>query len=337
MSIPFIKHRKIWYGLSSFFILLSVIGLFARGIPYGIDFTGGSLLEIVYTKELVPVDQVQQALNAQGVSSADIQKAGDLGYVIRMPEIDDEKHRALLNELRAQIGQTSATESVEVTPGSGSPLGLVDVDLTFEGDEADAEGNRVIERRFDSVGPVIGSELKGRSVQALILVLLAIMAYVAWAFRKVSWPVKSWKYGVVAVLGLFHDIIITFGVYIWAASFFGWEVNTVFIAALLTVLGYSVNDTIIVFDRVRENLPTMNDSFENVVNASVNQTIGRSINTTFTTLLVLFAIFVFGGDTLRPFMFALLVGIFLGAYSSIFIASPLLVSWQLKALKSSAK
>jgi preprotein translocase subunit SecF len=136
---------------------------------------------------------------------------------------------------------------------------------------------------------------------------------------------------------LFHDVVITFGVYIWAASFFGWEVNTIFIAALLTVLGYSVNDTIIVFDRVRENLPRMNDTFENVINASVNQTMGRSINTTFTTLLVLFCIFLLGGDTLRPFMFALLVGIFLGAYSSIFIASPLLVSWQLKSAKVSAK
>lgn len=334
--IPFIKLRPIWYSLSTALMLLSILGVAVRGIPYGIDFTGGSLLEVAYTKEAVTTEQINEALQKSGISNANVQRAGERGYVLRMSEIDDETHSKLLAELRGQIGQTSVSPSVDIESESGL-LNIGDLDVTFDSPDGSEDSNAVIERRFDTVGPVIGQELKTKSVQALILVLLAIMAYVAWAFRKISWPVRSWKYGAVAVLALFHDVIITFGAFVWAASFFGWEVDTVFIAALLTVLGYSVNDTIIVFDRVRENLPRMNESFEGIVNASVNQTMGRSINTTFTTLLVLFAILFFGGETLRPFMFALIVGIFLGAYSSIFIASPLLVTLQLRAAKVSAK
>lgn len=328
--IPFIRYRKVWYALSGTLILLSIVGVIVRGVPLGIDFTGGSLLEISYTKELPNQQQVQEIFQSQGISNANIQKAGDLGYVIRMQEIDDETHAAIINALRAQIGQTSSGLNVQQEPGG--LLDAEDINVLLNSSDNDS-GNAVIEQRFDTVGPVIGQELKVRSVQALILVLLAIMGYVAWAFRKVSWPVKSWKYGATAVLALFHDVIITFGAFIWVAPFAGWEVDTVFIAALLTVLGYSVNDTIVVFDRVRENLPRMDKPFEEIVNASVNQTMGRSINTTFTTLLVLVVIFIFGGDSLRPFMFALTVGIFLGAYSSIFIASPLLVSWQLRSSK----
>ncbi|MBI4122235.1 MAG: protein translocase subunit SecF [Parcubacteria group bacterium] len=312
MIIPFIKLRRVWYMLSGLLVAMSILGIVVYGIPYGIDFTGGSLLEIVYTKEAATPEQIREALNRQNITTSTVQKAGERGYVIRMPEIDDATHAALLAELRSQMGINT-------------------IDVTFE--EGDADANRVLEQRFDTVGPVIGRELKLRSIQALVLVLLAIMVFMALAFRRVSWPVKSWKYGVVSVIALFHDVIITLGAYVWASAYFGWEVDTAFVAALLMVLGYSINDSIVVFDRVRENLPRLDEPFADVVEISVNQTLARTINTGLSSILVLVAVYLFGGTTLRPFMFALIVGIFIGAYSSIFVANPLLVSWHLRTLK----
>lgn len=326
LMIPFIRLRIAWYTLSALLVVLTFVGMVVRGIPYGIDFTGGTLLEIEYKTEVPAVDDVRKVFEQLNLGSASFQRT-EQGYFIRLSEVSEDQRKQVMAELRKQIGQTSAEPEVSVDGNPTAGLGVSNLDLQFSKDGEETNSNRVSERRFDSVGPIIGQELKSRSAKALFLVLLAIMAFIAYAFRKVSWPVKSWVYGAAAVLALFHDVIITFGAYIWAASFFGWEVDTVFVAALLTVLGYSVNDTIIVFDRIRENLPRMDEPFEQVVNASVNQTLARSINTTFTTILVLAAIFVFGGETLRPFMFALIVGIGLGAYSSIFIASPLLVTW----------
>lgn len=326
--IPFIKLRKVWYVISGVLVALSIVGILVYGLPYGIDFTGGTILEVSYTKDVPELNDVRDVFPQLDIHSASIQRAEN-GYIIRMPEISEEKHQEIIRALRLQIGQSSEDEGVSITPSAGSAIGLGDVDLVFEGEDGETsqDQNRVIEQRFDTVGPVIGRELKVRSIEALILVLLAIMAYVAWAFRKVSWPVKSWKYGAIAVLALFQDVIITLGAYVWAASFTGWEIDTVFIAALLTVLGYSVNDSIVIFDRVRENLPRLNENFDDIVNTSLNQTLARSINTGVTTVLVLLAIFIFGGESLKPFMFALIVGISMGAYSSIFVASPLLVTW----------
>lgn len=329
--IPFIKLRWLWYTVSGSLIVLSIIGVLVRGVPYGIDFSGGAMMELRYTKEVPSSDSIKAITDRLNISSANIQRT-ETGYILRMPEINDQTHMQLLAELRSAIGQKGNAPQVNVQNAPGAEGIKLDVaGTTVNGQEAnsqaDVDANQVIELRFDTVGPVVGKELKTRSVQALILVLLAIMAYIAFAFRKVSWPVKSWKYGAAAVLALFHDVIITIGVYVWVASFTGWEVDTVFIAALLTILGYSVNDTIVVFDRIRENLPRMSGQFDDVVNASVNQTLGRSINTSMTTILVMLAIFIFGGSTLRPFTFALVIGIGLGTYSSIFIASPILVTW----------
>lgn len=320
--IPFIKLRWLWYTLSGSLIVLSIIGVVFRGVPYGIDFTGGAMMELRYTNEVPAVESIRTVVDRVNVPSTNIQRT-ETGYILRMPEISDATHKQLLAELRSAIGQTGEGNAVKVDNAAENTG--VKLDLTTNAGETTS--NQLVELRFDTVGPVVGKELKTRSVQALILVLLAIMAYIAFAFRKVSWPVKSWKYGAAAVIALFHDVIITIGAYVWVASFTGWEVDTVFIAALLTILGYSVNDTIVVFDRIRENLPRMSGEFDEVVNASVNQTMGRSINTSMTTMLVMLAIFIFGGTTLRPFTFALVIGIFLGTYSSIFIASPILVTW----------
>lgn len=190
------------------------------------------------------------------------------------------------------------------------------------------------EKRFDSIGPVIGSELKNSAVWATVIALIAIVLYIGWAFRKVSRPISSFKYGIAATAALFHDVIITLGVFSVLGHFYNVEIGVTFVAAILAILGYSVNDTIIVFDRTRENLLKSGiDDFEEVVNKSVNETMVRSLNTSFTTLLVLFALYLFGGETIKYFVVALLVGIAFGTYSSIFIASPLLVSWQRWSLR----
>ena len=162
----------------------------------------------------------------------------------------------------------------------------------------------------------------------ILLILVIIIIYIALAFKKVSKPIASWKYGIAAIVALFHDVLITLGVFAILGRFLGVEVNTPFVAAILTVLGYSVNDTIVVFDRIRENLPRSEEDFEGTVNTSINQTLTRSINTSLTTLLVLLSILFWGGNTIRDFVLALSIGVFIGTYSSIFVASPLLVIWE---------
>ncbi len=212
------------------------------------------------------------------------------------------------------------------------PIGEKDMLLRFQNTE-ESKHQEVIsafgeveELRFDAVGPSIGNELKRRSLIASFMVLAAIIIYIAWAFREVSKPVASWKYGLTAIVALFHDVLIVLGVFAVLGHFFNIEINTPFIAAILTVLGYSVNDTIVVFDRIRENLPKSDEDFEGTVNSSVNQTITRSIYTSITTLLVLITILIFGGSSIRDFVLALSIGVFIGTYSSIFVASPLLVA-----------
>jgi len=186
------------------------------------------------------------------------------------------------------------------------------------------------EMSFNSVGPSIGQTLKRKSFYATVLVILAIIVYIAWAFRKVSKPIASWKYGITAVITLLHDCLIVLGIFSLLGHFYGMEINSAFIAAILTVLGYSVNDTIVVFDRIRENLPQSEEDFAGTINTSINQNIIRSINTSLTTMLVLLAIILWGGASIQDFALALLIGAFIGTYSSIFLASPLLVFWEKK-------
>lgn len=223
-----------------------------------------------------------------------LSEVGDRGVMLRAGELQETEHQAILNALRSEFSQTELTE-----------------------------------KRFDSVGPIIGKELESKSVTALILTLLAIIIYIAFVFRKMSVVLSSWAMGVAAIAALFHDVVIPVGVFAILGHYFNVEIGAVFVAAALTVLGYSVSDTVVIFDRVRENVirNRSRESFADIVHKSVMQTLTRSLNTTFTTLLSLIAIFLFGGESLRYFSLALIIGIFLGAYSSIFVASPLLVWW----------
>ncbi|MCK5123234.1 MAG: protein translocase subunit SecF [Candidatus Pacebacteria bacterium] len=225
-------------------------------------------------------------------------------------------------------------DGIEVVTESGEEVNVESINI--EDEEINPEfitetvvNNNINEKRFDSIGPVIGDELKTSAVWAIVIALIAIVLYIGWAFRKVSRPVSSFKYGIIATIALFHDIIITLGVFSVLGYLYNIEVGIPFVAALLAILGYSVNDTIVVFDRTRENLIKSGISdFEEVVNKSVNETLIRSLNTSFTTLLILTVLFLFGGATIKYFVVALIVGISAGTYSSIFIASPLLVTWQ---------
>lgn len=188
---------------------------------------------------------------------------------------------------------------------------------------------KVEERRIENVGPIIGAELKQKALLALIIASAAIVLYIAWSFRKVPKPASSWRFGITAIIALIHDVLMVIGIFAILGKFLGVEIDTLFVTALLTVLGFSVHDTIVVFDRIRENLTKhIGKKFIEVANLSVIQTLGRSLNTSLTVVFVLVALLLFGGETIKWFVVALLIGIISGTYSSIFNATALLVLWE---------
>lgn len=284
-----IGTSKIWLSISTVLVVLSIVSVVVFGLNLGIDFTGGSLLEVAISGEAT-LDSVRDEVSALGYEPV-VQVSNDNQFLIRVATIDQTEHDEIIGALAAAYTE-------------------------------------VDELRFESVGPVIGEELKQKSVTAMIILLVLIVLYVAWAFRKVSKPVASWKYGLLTIVAALHDVIIPLGVFAALGHFLGYQIDTAFVAAMLTILGYSINDTIVIFDRTRENLVShrhSDKSFAQIVNMSVVQSFGRSINTSLTTLLVLIAIFLFGGETTQQFVLALIIGIISGAYSSLFLASPLLV------------
>lgn len=294
--IHIVRKRKTWFAISAFLVSASILSLIFWGLNLGIDFTGGSLLEIKFSESRPSIEEIQEVVSIKDLGDVLIQPMGDKNIVLRLKNINEEEHQDLFSALSERYPDIS-------------------------------------EERFDSIGPVIGEELQEKSLTAIILVIIAIALYIAFVFRKVSYPITSWKYGIVTLFALFHDVIIPLGVFAILGKFLNIEIGSAFVAAMLTVLGYSVNDTIVVFDRVRENLMRGGGEFEGLVEKSVNETLGRSINTTLTTLLVLVSVFLFGGETVKIFALALIIGVAAGAYSSIFIASPLLVSWYKRSNK----
>jgi len=299
MNIPFIKYSKFCLSLSVLIAVLSVIAIIMWGLKPGIDFTGGSLLELNFTNNRPDSISVQQVLEQMNYKSATVQQTGEKGLIIRTAFLSEEKHQEVLQKIKDNFGQ---------------------------------DNNTVIESSFQTIGSSVSQQLRQRSAWAIILVSLGIILYIAYAFRKVSKPVASWKYGALAILAMVHDILLVLGVFAFLGHFYGVEIDVAFIVAILTVLGYSINDTIVVYDRIRENLlHRTSQGFSELVNYGLNQTLMRSINTTLKTMLPLFALCFFGGASIHYFVLALLIGIGSGAYSSIFIASPLLVfveKWQ---------
>ncbi len=293
-----IKFRKIFYSISVILLGFSLYALFAYGLKPGIDFKGGSIIEVEYS--VVPnVDIIKAGLTSMDLGDYSVRGTGEKGIIIRTRSLSEPERLSVL------------------------------ADLT-----KDDAGATV--KRFDSVGPVLGEELRAKSIKAIFFVLLAIVLFITFAFRGVSKPVSSWKYALVAIVALLHDVIVPAGVFAFLGYYQGVEIDSLFVTALLVVLGFSIHDTIVVFDRTRENLhknekEKVKKSFEEIVGSSVSQTFARSINTSLTTLISLFVLYIFGPEATRHFSLALLIGIAVGTYSSIFIGSPLLVTlekWQ---------
>lgn len=284
-----IKYRKIFFFLSGIIIIASISILAVFGLNQGIDFTGGSILELEYENERPESRQITGTLEELDLGRVLVQPTGDKGVILRMRDIDEETHQKVLSVLK--------------------------------------EGKELEERRFESIGPVIGRELKEKTRIVVVLALLSMIIYIAIAFHKVKKPINSWVYGGISVFALFHDALIPLAVFSVLGHLYGVEISIPVITAFLAVLGYSINNTVVVFDRIRENLIKKKGLFEETVKESIRQTFVRQINTSLTTLFVAFSIFFFGGETLKYFSLVLILGILAGTYSSIFLAGPLLVSW----------
>ena len=286
MQINFLKYKKVYFLFSGILISASLACLFVFGLNPGIDFTGGSILELEYEGPRPLVESVKESLWSD-IGAVYVQTTEPNGLIIRMKDIPEATHQEIVKKL--------------------------------------SEGYQVEERRFESVGPVIGRELKQKTKSLIAIALISIVLYIAFAFRKLQRPIRSWQYGLAALFALFQDALIPLGVFSVLGKFAGVQITIPVIAGLLTVLGYSINNTVVVFDRIRENLiRSVGANFAETVNKSLNQTLTRCLNTSLTTLLVLLAIFFFGGATLKYFSLILIIGIMAGTYSSVFLAGPFL-------------
>ncbi len=290
-----IRHKIFFFALSGILVLASLFAIGYWGLRPGVDFTGGTILQVRYAEITPAPEELEMLLTEAGFEVSNV-RTGDNGLIVRMETLE-EGDRDTIQGLLAS-GATTSSATIE---------------------------------RLSSVGPSVGEELRRKTIVAIVLVVIMIILYIAFTFRKVSKPISSWTYGFVAIVTLLHDIIIPAGVFAVLGYFSGLEADTLFVVALLTILGLSVNDTIVVFDRIRENLRihqerNTKEEFSLTVGKSLEQTYVRSFNTSFTVILVLLVLFFLGGPTIHSFMLTLLVGQVAGTYSSIFIASPLLVA-----------
>lgn len=296
-----IKNRIIFYTFSVILFATSIFALTKWGMNYGIDFSGGTAIEVQPTASTTVTSlQDVKAILENTFPEAVVRAYGEKGFLINAKELDAGAQASLRTEL------TRVLPTYEIA-------------------------------RMDTIGPVLGDELKKKSITSIVLVLIAIVLFIAFAFRQVSKPVSSWKYGFAAIIALFHDVVIPMGFFAIMGHFLGgYEVDALFVTALLVVLGFSIHDTIVVFDRVRENLrldANKGNTFEQIVGKSVSETFIRSINTSLTTILALVAVYIWGPETTRNFSMVLIVGIIAGTYSSIFIGSALLVTMAGKKTK----
>ncbi len=287
------KYKILYFLLSLAIILPGMFYLATSGLKLGIDFTGGALLEYKFDKQ-IGTDELKQEISKQGIEVGQVTYSGNDTYIIKTKPIEQNKLNSLKQDLNQKFGNTE-------------------------------------ERRVENVGPIIGDELKRKALIAVGIASLVIVLYIAFSFRKVPKPTSSWRFGIAAVAALLHDVLLVIGVFAILGKFLNIEIDTLFVTALLTVIGFSVHDTIVVFDRIRENLlKHINMKFTDVANLAVVQTLGRSLNTSLTVVFVLLALLLFGGETIKWFIAALLVGIISGTYSSIFNATALLAWWEEK-------
>ncbi len=287
------KQRKLFFALSGVLSLVAIILLFVHPPRIGIDFTGGSLLEITAPNG-ISIDSVKQAVIGTPAEDASIRLSGERGISIRAKTLTEEEKQVILNKV-----QTDLAEEISIV-------------------------------RATTIGPSIGSSLTRKAVYGVLWAIIAIVLFITFAFRKVSKPVASWKYGMATIIALAHDVLISVGFYTALSITRGAEVDLLFVSAVLAILGYSVHDTIVVFDRVRERLRTNEErhnreDFVETVGKSIRETMGRSINTSLTIFLTLLALVIWGPSITANFALVLLFGVIIGTYSSICLASPLLI------------
>jgi preprotein translocase subunit SecF len=263
------------------------------GLRFGIDFKGGSVMEVAFEGTRPSLDDLNKTVSSvPDTANVTISPVGDKEALIRLNTVSEQTHQEILAAVTKNWG-------------------------------------KITENRFDSIGPTVGKELRDKSIRAIIVLLLAVCIYLAFVFRKLSRVLTSWAVGLAAIAGMIHDVLIPIGVFALLGHFYGIEITAVYVAAALTILGYSISDAVVVFDRVRENVLRYGgkEDFGTLVHKSVMQTLVRSINTTLATILSLIAIYFWGGESIKFFSLALIIGIFSGSYSSIFVSAPILVWW----------
>ncbi len=289
--------KKYWYfAISLVVIIPGIISLALFGLNLSIDFTGGSRITLAFPEKIEQqtVSKIKSSLQKQKIEVGGIEKSNNLVFVRTSP-IDQDRNNKFINNLSQEF--------------------------------------KFKETEFETIGPTIGGETTSNAVKAVILASILIVLYITWSFRSVPKPASSFRFGVCAIIALVHDVLVVAGTFSILGHFFKVEVDSLFVTAILTIIGFSVHDTIVVFDRIRENLRRTSGSFANIVNESILQTLDRSLNTSLTVVLVLVALLIFGGESIRWFVVALLIGIISGTYSSIFNAAPLLVLWHELSLR----
>lgn len=297
-----VGKRKIWFIISLILILPGTIALFVWGLKPGIDFTGGQEMEVSGS---VSQSELRDIISKTGVKDITVTTSGGDKLLVRYTDKEAGDSQVIRKNIKTLLTSKNLQET-----------------------------------SFSSVGPAVSKDITQRAVIGVALASLAILLYIAFAFRNTPPPVSPWSFGATAIAALLHDALFLLGVFAILGHFFGVQVDALFVTAVLTVIGFSVHDTIVVYDRIRENLRRLNKPFEEVVNISINETLARSINTSITVVIVLLAFYLFGGESIKYFILALLIGIISGTYSSIFNASPLLVvynNWKIKNSKKESK
>lgn len=293
MFIQFSKFRKVFYALALLLTIASIYSLIAFKLNLGIDFTGGSVLEVSFKEERPSINDIRESVNDLNFEELNIQPIGEKGILLKIK--NTEESNTLRNNILDKLDE----------------IGEIDRD-SFE---------------FRSIGPIVGNELKEKTKLVVGLSLLAILIYIAWSFRKLTHPLASWQYGIAALFPLMFDTLMILGIFAFLGNYYGIQITIPVVTALLAVLGYSINDTVVVFDRMRENVLKGKRDYEEIIDHSVNETLGRSISTSATTLIVVVAIFFLGGTTLQYFALALIIGIVSGTLSSLFLAPNFLITW----------
>lgn len=293
-----VGRRKIWFAISLLIMIPGLISLAVFGLNRSIEFTGGSRVLVVFPKEATSEQQtfIRESLEEKNIRVATVEIRGS-SVIVRTSPIEQKINTAFAKDLAVEYKDAKIVEA-------------------------------------STIGPTIGRETTLNAIKAVAVASILVVIYITWVFRKVPKPASSVKFGFTTILALVHDVLVVVGVFSILGYLFNVEIDALFVTALLTIIGFSVHDTIVVFDRIRENLERKgSDNFEATVNESILQTMGRSLNTSITVLLVLFALFLFGGESIKWFVVALMVGMLSGTYSSIFTAAPILVVWHNWSLK----